>query len=787
MIGIGPFITIPGFIAAMHGPQALIAWVIAALLVLCDGLVWSELGAALPASGGSYTFLSTIYGGYRWGRIVPFLFIWQFLVSGTLEMASGYIGAMDYLKYALPELDQTLTAWHVPGGRSTLAALAVVVVTLSLCRHIRSLGWLSVVLCAGTLVTVLTVIGAGLWKFDSSLLAMPEGAFRLDRPFFHGLGGAMAIAIYDYLGYYNICHLGDEVVDPGRTIPRAVMISVVVVAGVYLTMNTAILGVIPWEQAMHSKHVASEFMEQIFGRGVAVAFTGLILWTVAACLFAITLGYSRIPFAAARNGDFFPIFAKLHVEHRYPIVSLWALGLLTAIFCYYPLQKVIDAAVTVRIVVQFIGQIVGLHLLRTTRPDVRLPFRMWLYPLPSLVALIGWTFVLATAHAEILYISLGVLVSGVAAYGMWRAVEALQFASQGERVAAFDELISGRARGVVPFLLRLALRIASWFYGVAVLLRDRAYHDGLIAQQRATLPIVSIGNVTTGGTGKTPFAAWVAKWFRAHGVRVCILSRGYGAAAGGLNDEALVLEQLCPDVPHLQHADRATSARIAHEELDSQLLLLDDGFQHRRLARDLEIVLIDALNPWGYGRLLPRGLLREPLTALRRAHVIVITRVDQCAEEELATIRTRLARLHPAAEVVEVAFPVETLINASGERADIRSMRGETVAAFCGIGNPQAFRRSMSERGIQIAAFRPFPDHHGYSRDDVAELQNWARSQNVGALLTTQKDLVKLGVDSLGGRPLWAVQIGAVVVCGAERLEAHLREILEQAPRDHPQ
>lgn len=425
MIGIGPFITIPMFLAAMGGPQALVGWVVAAVLVLCDGLVWSELGAALPGSGGTYHFLSEIYGRYRWGRIVPFLFIWQFLISGTLEMASGYIGGVNYLTYALPELDAKLAAWHVPYGRSSLAAVAVLGITLLLSRNIRWLGRLGLVFCVGTLITVLVVIVSGLTHFNSSLLTPPENAFRMDAKFFSGLGAAMLIAIYDYLGYYNVCHLGDEVVDPGKTIPRAVMISVVVVAAVYLTMNVAIIGVVPWDKAMASENVAAEFMEKLYGRDTAVGFTWLILWTVVACLFSITLGYSRIPYAAARNGDFFRVFGVVHPQHRFPIFSLWALGALTAGCCYFDLADVIAAAVTVRIVVQFIGQILGLHLLRTTRPDVALPFRMWLYPLPALLALVGWLFVLTTSSPKILAAAFGVLATGIVAFFAWRWYEGL--------------------------------------------------------------------------------------------------------------------------------------------------------------------------------------------------------------------------------------------------------------------------------------------------------------------------------------------------------------------------
>jgi amino acid transporter len=281
-------------------------------------------------------------------------------------------------------------------------------------------GRLAIVLTAGTLTTVAIVIVSGLANFDRSLLTLPPDAFRLDIGFFKGLGLAMTIAIYDYLGYYNICHLGEEVREPGKTIPRAVIVSVVLVASIYLTMNLSIIAVVPWQRAIDSQYIASEFMERLYGRPVAVAFTALILWTVVACVYVMTLGYSRIPFAAARQGDFFRPFAYVHPRGRFPLVSLAALGLLVAGFCFFELNDVIQAAVTVRIAVAFIGQIVALHLLRTTRPDVPLPFRMWLYPLPSLLALGGWVFVLCFSDLRILALSGGVLASGVVAYFAWR-------------------------------------------------------------------------------------------------------------------------------------------------------------------------------------------------------------------------------------------------------------------------------------------------------------------------------------------------------------------------------
>lgn len=417
MVGIGPFITIPGFIAAMHGPQALIAWVIAAVLVICDGLVWSELGAALPGSGGTYHFLREIFGKKNrgLGRMLPFLYVWQFLISGTMEVASGYIGAVPYVQYIWPDLTELLQQWHIPGGMNTLAAICCLTVTWLLSRRIEIVGWFGIVLCTGTVITVATVVISGLLNFNASLITFPPDAFHVNQAWVKGLGAAMLIAIYDYLGYYNICNLGEEVRDPGKTIPRAVITSVVVVAALYLTMNLSIIAVIPWEKAMESKEIAALFMETLYGRQVAVIFTWLVLWTVLACMFSITLGYSRIPYAAALNGDFLSIFAQVHATKRYPVVSLWVLGSLTAVFCYLDLQTVIETAVTVRILVQFVAQIIGLHIMRTTRPDIVMPFRMWLYPLPSLFALTGWLFVLGT-RTELLGAVAAVLVSGVIVY-----------------------------------------------------------------------------------------------------------------------------------------------------------------------------------------------------------------------------------------------------------------------------------------------------------------------------------------------------------------------------------
>ncbi|HTI51243.1 MAG TPA: tetraacyldisaccharide 4'-kinase, partial [Planctomycetaceae bacterium] len=394
----------------------------------------------------------------------------------------------------------------------------------------------------------------------------------------------------------------------------------------------------------------------------------------------------------------------------------------------------------------------------------------------------GWMFLLLTAQPLILWLALGVLISGCLAWCGWQGFVWVSNTPRAEREGWYYGVISGTGGGLLPAVARFVLRIASWIYGLEVWRRNSLYDLGWKRVEHSPLPVISLGNLTTGGTGKTPFAAYVARWYRDHGVRVCFLSRGYGAREGSFNDEALVLEQLCPDVPHLQNPDRVTSARIAHEELASQLLILDDGFQHRRLGRDLDIVLVDALNPWGYGALLPRGLLREPVTSLRRASLVVITRVDQAPAEQMEDIRRQIAETAPGCDFVELTFPPIRLIASTGAAGALESLRRQPVAAFCGIGNPDGFQRSLTNAGIEVVALRTFPDHHAYSRDDVESLQRWADSLDIVAIVTTQKDLVKIQLDRLGERPLWALQIGVEIIRGGEILEQHLRRTLECIP-----
>jgi tetraacyldisaccharide 4'-kinase len=343
--------------------------------------------------------------------------------------------------------------------------------------------------------------------------------------------------------------------------------------------------------------------------------------------------------------------------------------------------------------------------------------------------------------------------------------------------AAFLRLVRGESRGPLSTAARLGLGGAAGLYRLGVASRNLAFNRGWKVQHRAAVPVVSVGNLTLGGTGKTPMVEWIGRWYRARRVRVAILSRGYGDASG-MNDEGRVLEENLPDVPHLQAPDRVALARCAVEELESEILVLDDGFQHRRLARDLDVVLLDALDPFGLGRLFPRGLLREPVGSLRRAGVVVLSRadfVDEAARRSIRALAER--RAGPLSWALARHAPLD-LIDAEGRSSPLSEAQCRPVGAFCGIGNPEGFRRTLEGLGLNVKGFRAFPDHHPYSARDVADLADWVRGLGVELVLTTQKDSVKLRASSLGPVPLRALRIGLEVMDGSETLERSLSALL---------
>jgi amino acid transporter len=406
MVGIGPFITIPFILAAMGGGRGMLAWVLGGLLAISDGLVTAELSASMPASGGSYAFLRLAYG--RFGRLVSFLFLFQMLFSAPLSMASGCIGFAHYLERLIP----AATPYE-----KAVAIGVCILTTILLLRRIEAIGKLSILLWAGVIATLAIVIVAGLPHLKLSAFTF-WNAPRLDaKTGYTGLGAALIFAVYDYLGYYNICYLGDEVREPEKTIPRVIVISIVAIGLIYLVMNACIISVLPMQTAMTSKSVVADYIQALMGSRAAAWVSVLILWTGFASIFSLLLGYSRILYAAARDGNFFAFFAKLHATSSYPVVSLLFLGGVASVFCLLSLSDVVKGILTIRAIIPFIAQIIGAVILRVREPDRPRPFRMWLYPLPAIVALGLWCYVVVSPDKGLKAGGLYVIAAGLLFYG----------------------------------------------------------------------------------------------------------------------------------------------------------------------------------------------------------------------------------------------------------------------------------------------------------------------------------------------------------------------------------
>ena len=414
MIGVGPFITLPLILAAMGGPQAMLGWILGAVLALCDGLVWAELGAALPEAGGTYHFLRMIYPG-KLGRLLAFLFLFQLCFSAPLSMASGAIGFGQYATYLVPSLGshaagQMLSVCGYSFGTSVswataVAIAAVLLAAVLLYRNLARIQVISIAMGAVVMSTIAWILATGITHANwHQAFLMPPGAFHLTPAFFAGLGSAMLIATYDYWGYYNVTFLGGEVKDPSRTVPRAILTSIGLVASLYLAMNVMVLAVVPWQTMIAQQDldarraVISIFMETAYGPEIGPSLgrvaAVLIMFTAFAGIFSLLLGYSRIPYAAARDGNFFRVFAKLHPTRGFPYVSLLTLAGAAMVFCFFQLKDVITALVVLRIILQFVMQHVGVIYLRSTQPELKRPFRLWLYPLPPLVAVVGFAYIL---------------------------------------------------------------------------------------------------------------------------------------------------------------------------------------------------------------------------------------------------------------------------------------------------------------------------------------------------------------------------------------------------------
>lgn len=442
MVGIGPFIVMAGVIQAMNGPACMIAWLFGALLSLMDAFVWSELGAAMPQAGGTYVFLRETYGSQRWGKVMSFLFIWQTTIQAPLVAASASIGFSNYSLYlfkgaawyesmkTIPVVDVMLfgNAIHLSQAdilQKSIAGLVVVVVIFLLYRRIESIGKLSIVLWITVIATMLWLILSGMTHFNPAYVF--DGSFQdiqFNELFFTGLGVAMGKTVYSYLGYYNVCHLGSEITQPEKNIPRSMFISVIGIALLYCAMQMSVLGVIPWREGMNAPFIASLFFERIYGPGVAQIATGLILIIAFSSLFAVVLGYSRIPYAAAKDGNFFAVFGKEHPVKHFPYVSLLVLGGIAFVFSLlFKLQEVIDGILTMRIVIQFIGQAVGLMLLRRKiragELSLRLPFKMPWYPLPLIFTILAWAWLFSMRSAVAIQWGLSMLGLGILFYTVY--------------------------------------------------------------------------------------------------------------------------------------------------------------------------------------------------------------------------------------------------------------------------------------------------------------------------------------------------------------------------------
>jgi amino acid transporter len=413
MIGIGPFLTIPFMLMAMDGPHITYAWLAGAVLALCDGLVYAQLGAALPGSGGPYVYLREAYKPFGIGPLMGFLFIFQVMLVAPLSIASGAVGFADYLRFY----------WAMSGPvHDTVAAAVAAGMTALLYRNIRDVGRLSVVMLVVVVATVGWVVVAGLFQFSvKQAFDFPPAAYTLDRNLLARIGAVALLAMYNYGGYNNVCNIAEEVRDPQRNVPRAIVWSILVVVALYIVMSTVIIGVIPWTEAQQSRTIASLFIERTFsnpsaGRAAALVMTALILFVTASSLYGVILGYSRIPFAAAREGQFFRVFARVHPTKHFPHVSLVTVGALAIPFCFFSLGQIVSWLILVQIVSQFIWQCAGVMLLRRYRSDVPQPFVMWLYPAPAIVALALWIYVFVSAPVSGMLFALGFAASGVAAY-----------------------------------------------------------------------------------------------------------------------------------------------------------------------------------------------------------------------------------------------------------------------------------------------------------------------------------------------------------------------------------
>ncbi len=414
MVGIGPFITLP-IVMGLIGGMYLYAWIAGAFLSIVDAMIWSELGAQYPLAGGSYNFLKEAYGKNGAGKMMSFLYVWQTVIQAPLVAASAAIGFSSYFVYLVP-----LEEWQ----QKMISGAVIIFITILLYRKIESIGKIGVLLWAGVIGTLGWIIFAGISHGNIlAPLSNMGDSFSWQVLFSFAFGQACVKTIYSYLGYYNVCHLGGEIKNPGKVIPKSMFISVIGIAVLYLLMNLSIGSVISWQEIKgwqgtgQNNYVVSIFIERLYGSTAAIVITVMILWVALASLFAVMLGYSRVPYAAAIDGAFFKIFGKLHPTKNFPYVSLLVLAGLAFIFSLlFRMGDIISGILAMRIMVQFVGQAVGVVLLRKRNGSSKLPFKMPLYPLPVIMAIIMWLLVFYATGIKIMASFLLVFGSGLTMY-----------------------------------------------------------------------------------------------------------------------------------------------------------------------------------------------------------------------------------------------------------------------------------------------------------------------------------------------------------------------------------
>lgn len=417
IIGIGPLITIPLVLGALHGPLSLCGWILGALLALCDGLVWAELGSLYPGSGGTYGYLREVFGRHTLGRLLAFLFVWQIIFVAPLNQAIGYLGFANYVGYLFPGL-----SFH-PMAIKMIAIGIGILTILVLYRKITTvsnIGTCLAIISFGTLFCV-TVAAFSHFNFHQVIYLPLEDSFW--KGLGAGLGQALIISMYDYLGYNQSSCIGGEIIDPSRTIPRSILFSILIVAILYISMQIGVLGAIPWQSIIPlpdgslpvlGQHIASTVVENSFGQTAASALTILVLIMAFGSVYGNLLGYSRIPFAGAEDGVFLPVFAHVHPKLRFPDVSLIVMGVLALPFCLFSIGDILNALTTGIVLIQSIAQIIALLLLH--KRGITPPYRMWLFPAPALLALLGWIYVFISAGIWAIVFGIVSLLIGTIVY-----------------------------------------------------------------------------------------------------------------------------------------------------------------------------------------------------------------------------------------------------------------------------------------------------------------------------------------------------------------------------------